>query len=213
MHTLRHTRSAAPDSWTPLCARRWVNCLLLREVPFALGFRLWDTYLAEGGTMKEFLVYVAASFLLHWQSALLHADFQAWPPALVLLTACCAGRPSCCWQDFSCAHFTQPQLRAQIVGSDLGRPPPARLVPPALAVCPAARSLPGGAPCGGPAHNLLHWPLVLLPAGFQLRALHTAHARFLRGRPLPVPFCCTSMPSRCAQSVTAALLASAAGTR
>ena len=53
-----------------------MNCLLLREVPFALGFRLWDTYLAEGGSMKEFLVYVAASFLLHWQSFLLHADFQ-----------------------------------------------------------------------------------------------------------------------------------------
>ena len=29
-------------------AFRWVNCLLLREVPFALAVRLWDTYLAEG---------------------------------------------------------------------------------------------------------------------------------------------------------------------
>ncbi len=29
-------------------AFRWVNCLLLREVPFQLGIRLWDTYLAEG---------------------------------------------------------------------------------------------------------------------------------------------------------------------
>lgn len=27
---------------------RWVNCLLLRELPFHLGVRLWDTYLAEG---------------------------------------------------------------------------------------------------------------------------------------------------------------------
>lgn len=27
---------------------RWVNCLLLRELPFVLGVRLWDTYLAEG---------------------------------------------------------------------------------------------------------------------------------------------------------------------
>lgn len=27
---------------------RWVNCLLLRELPFDLGVRLWDTYLAEG---------------------------------------------------------------------------------------------------------------------------------------------------------------------
>lgn len=29
-------------------AFRWVNCLLLREVPFALSIRLWDTYLCEG---------------------------------------------------------------------------------------------------------------------------------------------------------------------
>lgn len=29
-------------------AFRWVNCLLLREVPFSLAVRLWDTYLAEG---------------------------------------------------------------------------------------------------------------------------------------------------------------------
>ncbi len=29
-------------------AFRWVNCLLLREVPFHQGIRLWDTYLAEG---------------------------------------------------------------------------------------------------------------------------------------------------------------------
>ena len=29
-------------------AFRWANCLLLRELPFSLGIRLWDTYLAEG---------------------------------------------------------------------------------------------------------------------------------------------------------------------
>lgn len=29
-------------------AFRWVNCLLLREVPFPLAIRLWDTYLSEG---------------------------------------------------------------------------------------------------------------------------------------------------------------------
>ncbi len=31
-------------------AFRWVNCLLLRELPFHLALRLWDTYLAEGET-------------------------------------------------------------------------------------------------------------------------------------------------------------------
>jgi hypothetical protein len=29
-----------------------VNCLLIRELPFGLAMRLWDTYLAEGTRMK-----------------------------------------------------------------------------------------------------------------------------------------------------------------
>lgn len=59
------------------CARRWVNCLLLREVPFPLAVRLWDTYVAEGGRMKEFLTYVLAAFLLCWAPQLRAMDFQA----------------------------------------------------------------------------------------------------------------------------------------
>ena len=37
-------------------AFRWVNCLLIREVPFNAALRLWDTYLAEGPRFNEFLV-------------------------------------------------------------------------------------------------------------------------------------------------------------
>lgn len=37
-------------------AFRWVNCLLVRELPFVLGIRLWDTYIAEGSGFNEFLV-------------------------------------------------------------------------------------------------------------------------------------------------------------
>lgn len=55
---------------------RWVNCLLLREIPFQLGLRLWDTYLAEGPGMKEFLIYVLAAFLLTWEKELKQMDFQ-----------------------------------------------------------------------------------------------------------------------------------------
>ena len=55
---------------------RWVNCLLLREVPFLLSLRLWDTYLAEGPRMKDFLKYVLAAFLLYWSSKLSTMDFQ-----------------------------------------------------------------------------------------------------------------------------------------
>ena len=61
---------------THLRMSRWVNCLLLREVPFALSLRLWDTYLAEGPRMKEFLVYVLAAFLLYWAPQLRSMDFQ-----------------------------------------------------------------------------------------------------------------------------------------
>ncbi|XP_059460203.1 uncharacterized protein LOC132189462 isoform X2 [Corylus avellana] len=45
-------------------AFRWFNCLLIREIPFHLVSRLWDTYLAEGDALPDFLVYIFASFLL-----------------------------------------------------------------------------------------------------------------------------------------------------
>lgn len=37
---------------------------LLLQIPFHLVTRLWDTYLAEGDALPDFLVYIAASFLL-----------------------------------------------------------------------------------------------------------------------------------------------------
>mmetsp|Transcript_12651 Transcript_12651/g.27372 ORF Transcript_12651/g.27372 Transcript_12651/m.27372 type:complete len:433 (+) Transcript_12651:156-1454(+) len=59
-------------------AWRWVNCLLIREVPFELSFRLWDTYLAEGHRFAEFLTYACAAFLMHWEEVLMgqHMEFQ-----------------------------------------------------------------------------------------------------------------------------------------
>ncbi|CAL4984939.1 unnamed protein product [Urochloa decumbens] len=55
---------------------RWFNCLLIREVPFHLATRLWDTYLAEGDYLPDFLLYIAASFLLTWSDKLQKLDFQ-----------------------------------------------------------------------------------------------------------------------------------------
>ncbi|PUZ44604.1 hypothetical protein GQ55_8G118900 [Panicum hallii var. hallii] len=55
---------------------RWFNCLLIREVPFHFATWLWDTYLAEGDYLPEFLLYIAASFLLTWSAKLLKLDFQ-----------------------------------------------------------------------------------------------------------------------------------------
>ncbi len=59
-----------------------MNCLLIREVPFGLAARLWDTYLAEGGRLKSFLVYVAAAFLLSWSPDLRQMEFQVRPSRL-----------------------------------------------------------------------------------------------------------------------------------
>ncbi|KAI4332326.1 hypothetical protein L6164_017246 [Bauhinia variegata] len=55
---------------------RWFNCLLIREIPFHLVTRLWDTYLAEGDALPDFLVYIFASFLLTWSDNLRKLDFQ-----------------------------------------------------------------------------------------------------------------------------------------
>lgn len=57
-------------------AFRWVNCLLIREIPFHLVTRLWDTYLAEGDALPDFLVYIFASFLLTWSDRLQKLEFQ-----------------------------------------------------------------------------------------------------------------------------------------
>ncbi|KAL1361904.1 hypothetical protein HN51_010216 [Arachis hypogaea] len=57
-------------------AFRWFNCLLIREIPFHLITRLWDTYLAEGDALPDFLVYIFASFLLTWSDNLQKLDFQ-----------------------------------------------------------------------------------------------------------------------------------------
>lgn len=53
-------------------AFRWMNCLLMREVPMQCTVRMWDTYLAEGSSdgFSEFHVYVCAAFLAKWSKQL-----------------------------------------------------------------------------------------------------------------------------------------------
>ena len=41
-----------------------LSCHITLQVPFHLATRLWDTYLAEGDYLPDFLLYIAASFLL-----------------------------------------------------------------------------------------------------------------------------------------------------
>ena len=57
-------------------AFRWVNCLLIRELPFHLAIRLWDTYLSEAAAFADFLVYVCAALLLQHREAILAGEFQ-----------------------------------------------------------------------------------------------------------------------------------------
>ncbi|ONK59020.1 uncharacterized protein A4U43_C08F2150 [Asparagus officinalis] len=47
--------------WCLQFAFRLFNCLLIREIPFHLVTRLWDTYLAEGDALPEFLVFIVAA--------------------------------------------------------------------------------------------------------------------------------------------------------
>jgi hypothetical protein len=59
-------------------AFRWMNCLLMREMPLPIVVRMWDTYLSEGPAegFSVFHVYVCAAFLVMWSEELLQRDFQ-----------------------------------------------------------------------------------------------------------------------------------------
>ncbi|XP_055351020.1 TBC1 domain family member 22B-like [Paramacrobiotus metropolitanus] len=62
---------------------RWMNNLLIRELPLNCVIRLWDSYHSEVDGFAGFHVYVCASFLLWWSEDLRQqADFQH---ALLLL--------------------------------------------------------------------------------------------------------------------------------
>lgn len=57
-------------------AFRWMNCLLMRELPFPLIVRVWDTYLAEADGFAMFHVYVCAAILVSFSEELQGMDFQ-----------------------------------------------------------------------------------------------------------------------------------------
>jgi TBC1 domain family member 2 len=53
-----------------------MNCLLMRELPFKLVIRLWDTCLAEREGFDGFYVYVCAALLLKFAAKLKTMRFQ-----------------------------------------------------------------------------------------------------------------------------------------
>ncbi|XP_067420487.1 TBC1 domain family member 22A isoform X2 [Emydura macquarii macquarii] len=58
-------------------AFRWMNNLLMREVPLRCTIRLWDTYQSESEGFSHFHLYVCAAFLVRWRKEILEErDFQ-----------------------------------------------------------------------------------------------------------------------------------------
>ncbi|XP_019399046.1 PREDICTED: TBC1 domain family member 22A isoform X1 [Crocodylus porosus] len=58
-------------------AFRWMNNLLMREVPLRCTIRLWDTYQSEPEGFSHFHLYVCAAFLVKWRKEILEEkDFQ-----------------------------------------------------------------------------------------------------------------------------------------
>ncbi len=45
-------------------AFRWMNCVLVREIPLPLVARMWDTYLAEGEGFSVFHLVLISLFFL-----------------------------------------------------------------------------------------------------------------------------------------------------
>ncbi|XP_063750270.1 TBC1 domain family member 22B isoform X2 [Eleginops maclovinus] len=58
-------------------AFRWMNNLLMRELPLRCTIRLWDTYQAEAEGFTHFHLYVCSAFLIEWRKEILSmVDFQ-----------------------------------------------------------------------------------------------------------------------------------------
>ncbi|KAG8439880.1 hypothetical protein GDO86_005881 [Hymenochirus boettgeri] len=58
-------------------AFRWMNNLLMRELPLRCTIRLWDTYQAEPEGFSHFHMYVCAAFLIRWRKEILEEkDFH-----------------------------------------------------------------------------------------------------------------------------------------
>ena len=57
-------------------AFRWMNCLLMRELPLPIVVRLWDTYLSEESGFEKFHIYVCAELLKMFGITLQEMAFQ-----------------------------------------------------------------------------------------------------------------------------------------
>ena len=72
-----HTHLVSHDVLYLQFAFRWMNNILMRELPIKATIRLWDTYLAQADGFSHFHLYVCAAFLVHWKTELMKkSDFH-----------------------------------------------------------------------------------------------------------------------------------------
>ncbi|CAJ0944748.1 unnamed protein product, partial [Mesorhabditis belari] len=90
-------------------AFRWMNNLLMREIPLRATIRLWDTYLAERNGFSQFHSYVCAAFLRAWSKQLqAERDFQG---IMILLQ----NLPTQSWGDREICELTADAYSLQAV--------------------------------------------------------------------------------------------------
>ena len=66
-----HTHLVSHDVSYLQFSFRWMNNLLMRELPVKASIRLWDTYLSQANGFSHFHLYVCAAFLIRWKSELM----------------------------------------------------------------------------------------------------------------------------------------------
>ncbi|CAI5448029.1 unnamed protein product [Caenorhabditis angaria] len=88
---------------------RWMNNLLMREIPLRATIRLWDTYLSEPVGFSQFHNYVCAAFLRTWSKQLQNEkDFQG---IMILLQ----NLPTQSWGDREICELTADAFSLQSV--------------------------------------------------------------------------------------------------
>ena len=57
-------------------AFRWINCLLMRELPFHLIIKYWDALIAHPRGIADFHVYFCAALITTFTDTLVKLDFE-----------------------------------------------------------------------------------------------------------------------------------------
>ncbi|KAI8782075.1 TBC1 domain family member 22B-like isoform X1 [Biomphalaria glabrata] len=94
---------------------RWMNNLLMREIPLRCTIRLWDTYQSEINGFADFHLYVCAAFLKRFsEDALREQDFQG---ILMLLQ----NLPTLHWKDKEISELLAEAYKLKYMFADAPR--------------------------------------------------------------------------------------------